>query len=130
MDEGDMFWKRPARIEMAAGRKACGGQRLRRRRAAAGTAKFKRAAIDHSSECPDAGRFRKAVRPLIGDRRYANLIDPLTIRVHGNAVQLIGSHVQRDCLEPYGPALGRAAVQVLGEAATCTFIAVPVRRAA
>ncbi|MBS3962438.1 MAG: hypothetical protein KGZ61_11510 [Sandarakinorhabdus sp.] len=92
--------------------------------------KFKQASIDHSGECPDAARFRTTVRALIGDRRYASLIDPLTIRVDGTAVRLIGSPVLRDCLEPYGPALGRAAVQVLGEAATCTFLVVPVRKAA
>jgi hypothetical protein len=124
MDEGDMFWKWPARQQRieTARRLVRGASPPAPRRA--------KATFDHADECPDAARFRNLVRSLVGAARYANLIDPLKVCIDGCTVRLVGSAVLRDCLQPYAPALGRAAVQVLGSDATCIFLAVPDRRAA
>lgn len=121
MDEGDMFWKLPARVETAHRRIRCASPPVKARPIMQ---------PHHAQECPDAARFRKAVRSLVGDRRSANLIDPLTVRVDGCTVRLVASPILRDCLEPHSAALGRAAVQVLGEGATCLFVTVQDRRAA
>lgn len=120
MDEGDMFWKWPARSQ----RVETAHRRVRR------ATPPSQVDFDHADECPDATRFRQAVFSLIGGQRYTNLIHPLAVRVDGCTVRLFGSPILLDCLEPHAPALGSAAVQVLGEDASCTFATVPHRRAA